>query len=80
MTGYSGPAGVRGIDSFGRFAKGVAAGDFDEEHAVRAGAATAGVLFHLPTSQLDRTIRGYLALSNGEDVPPTSLLFGPPTQ
>jgi hypothetical protein len=80
MTGYSGPAGVRGIDSFGRFAKGVAAGDFDEEHVVRAGAATAGVLFHLPTGQLDRTIRGYLAMSNGEDVPPTSLLFGPPPQ
>jgi hypothetical protein len=77
VYGYTGPPGTRFISEFGRFAKGVANGDFDEEFTLRAGAIAAGIALHLPTGQFDKTLRGLMAFQDG-DAPSTAILLGPP--
>jgi uncharacterized protein YnzC (UPF0291/DUF896 family) len=77
VYGYTGPPGTRFISEFGRFAKGVANGDFDEEFTLRAGATAAGIALHLPTGQFDKTLRGLMAFQDG-DAPSTAILLGPP--
>jgi len=37
-----------------------------------------GVLFHYPAAQLDKTVRGFLALANGKTSNPAALIVGPP--
>lgn len=50
-------------------------GEADEALA-RAANSTAGILLHYPATQLDRTARGAIALSKGED-DPSAVILGP---
>ncbi len=75
--GYRGPAGL-GIFAEGtNAAKAAAELDFDESFWRPANKA-AGMVFHYPASQLDATVRGAMALWNGETTNPGVIFFGPP--
>lgn len=74
--GYSGPAGARVFSELGRLGKQTAQGEADEA-AFRAANSVAGILFHYPATQLDRSVRGTLTWLEG-DAPPTAPLVGPP--
>ncbi len=51
-------------------------GEIDEA-MLRAANSTAGVLFHYPATQVDKTVRGVAAFAEG-DAGPQAILFGPP--
>lgn len=76
--GYQGPAGTRFFSSVADFSKQVAQGEIDEA-ALRALNQTAGILFHYPAAQVQRTVEGVTALTEGEeDADLRALAFGPP--
>lgn len=74
---YSGPAGARGFSTAGNLL--VQARQMKADEAFfRALNAAAGVYFHYPAAQVDRTVRGIIALANGETQNPLAPLVGPP--
>jgi len=74
---YRGPAGL-GIFAEGtNAAKALAELDLDESFW-RPANRTAGMIFHYPAAQLDATVRGAMALWNGETDNPAAIFFGPP--
>jgi hypothetical protein len=75
--GFKGPASTRGITSIGDLAQQAKQGDADEAFW-RALNNTGGVLFHYPAGQIDRTVRGFLALKDGTSHNPLALAVGPP--
>lgn len=75
--GYEGPAGARFFADIGKFAKQVEQGDADEAFW-RSANELGGVVFHYPASQIDRTVRGVYALSEGKTDNPLAILAGPP--
>jgi hypothetical protein len=75
--GYEGPAGTRFYSEAGRLAKQVMQGEVDEA-LLRSLNKTGGILFHYPASQLDATLRGFLAYNEGKTDNPAAILFGPP--
>jgi hypothetical protein len=77
FNGYSGPAGTRFFSEFGSFAKQVEQGEMDEA-AIRALNKVSGIFFHYPAGQVDRTVRGFSAILDGDTTNPSALLFGPP--
>lgn len=79
FRGYEGPAGTRFFAEAGRFAKQVEQGEVDEA-LVRSMNQTAGVLFHYPAGQVDRTLRGMMAIQDGQTANPAAVLVGPPRQ
>lgn len=76
VAGYTGPAGARFFGEVGRFGKQVAQGEADEALA-RSANSMLGILLHYPSTQLDRTMRGAIAVSEGE-AGPEAVLLGPP--
>jgi len=82
-AGYEGPAGARAFSTAGDLAKQVSQLDADKDYYgldepfFRALNAAGGVYFHYPASQVDKTVRGILALVNGETSNPAAILFGP---
>jgi GNAT superfamily N-acetyltransferase len=74
---YSGPAGGRIFGQIGRFVKQAQQGELDEAF-FRSLNQAAGILLHYPAGQVDRTVRGIMALKSGDTSNPLSLLFGPP--
>ena len=48
-----------------------------DEALVRSVVNLTGDVFGIPVTQIQRTVRGWLAWEAGE-APPTSILFGPP--
>jgi hypothetical protein len=76
FRGYQGPPGTRFFAEAGQLAKQVQQGEADEAFW-KAANKTAGILFHYPAGQVDRTVRGFRALQEG-DAGPGALLFGPP--
>ena len=76
MAGYTGPAGARAFVELGKFGKQVSQGEVDEA-LLRSTNSMAGVLLHYPSGQLDRTVRGLIAVSEGRGNV-ASPLVGPP--
>ena len=72
---YTGPAGVRMISDAGSFAKQAHQGEFDDAFR-KAAINLVGDLFALPSAQINRTITGAQALSEGKTVNPAALVFG----
>lgn len=75
-AGYEGPAGARGFATITRLATQVRQMEADEAFW-RATNATAGVLFHYPAAQVERTFRGIKALIEGDTDNPLAVFVGP---
>lgn len=77
--GYSGPAGTRFFSDMAKLGKQVQQGEADEA-LLKAANSAAGVLFHYPALQIERTVSGIEAVSEGT-AGPRAILFGvPPKQ
>lgn len=74
---YSGPAGVRFFNEVQKLAKQIAQGE-DDAAFFKALNSSAGILFHYPAGQLNRTAEGVNAYLNGETENPAALIVGPP--
>jgi hypothetical protein len=61
---YGGPAGLRFIQEVYKFSQQVNQGDVDQA-LVRSGVNVAGIATHLPSAQINRTIDGVVAISEG---------------
>lgn len=79
MYGYSGPAGTRLFSESGKLIKQAEQGEPDAALA-KAANNTAGILFHYPAGQVQRTSEGFIALKDGETSNPAALLFGKPKE
>ena len=75
--GYSGPAGLRFFSDLYRLGAQVGQGEFDMA-AFKAANNTAGVLFHYPAGQVNRTVEGTAALIEGRTDNPLAVIAGPP--
>lgn len=73
---YNGPAGARIITELSKLITDVEKGTYNES-AARAANNAAGILFHYPAGQVDRTARGIAALANGDTSNPGVLITGP---
>lgn len=73
---YGGPAGVRFFNDLAKLGKQVSQGDVDEA-LLKAANSAAGVLFHYPAGQVQRTALGIKAVIEGK-AGPHAVLFGPP--
>jgi hypothetical protein len=73
---YSGPAGASVISQVGNVGKQIAQGENDEA-LWRSVNRAAGTTLHYPAAQVDRTVRGIIAVAEGE-AGPQALLVGPP--
>lgn len=74
--GYSGPAGTRFFADMARLGQQLQQGELDEG-LVKAANQAAGVLFHYPAMQVERTVAGFEAWRAGE-AGAQAVLFGPP--
>lgn len=72
---YGGPAGLRIFGDTGKFAQQVRQGEFDDAFRKTAINLT-GDLLGLPSAQINRSITGAQALSEGKTQNPAALLFG----
>lgn len=72
---YQGPAGLRLVVDGGKFAKQVSQGEFDDAFR-KSSVNLIGDLFGLPSAQINRTITGTKALSEGKTSNPTAVVFG----
>lgn len=77
--GYEGPAGTRFYSEMVNLIKQAGQGEVDEA-ALKSLNQVAGILLHYPAGQVQRTIDGYVALSEGRTNSPTALVFGPPKE
>lgn len=75
--GYSGPAGNRFFASLTDFGKQVAQGDLDRP-LVKKATDVVGILAHLPSGQINRSVDGIMALIEGDTVNPAAILLGAP--
>jgi hypothetical protein len=76
---YTGPAGLRFFSEIFRLGKQVEQGEADEAFW-KALNSTAGILFHYPSGQVQRTAEGIAALAEGETVNPGVILVGTPAE
>lgn len=72
---YTGPAGLRAVADTVTFAKQAHQGEFDDAFR-KASINIIGDLFGLPSAQINRTITGAQALSEGKTANPAALVFG----
>ena len=75
MRGYEGPAGLRGIVTIQRAAQQAGQGEFDRGFR-RSAVDLLGIGLGLPSAQINRTIDGLEALSEGETENPLSAVMG----
>ena len=75
---YSGPAGLSFFGDAYRLLDQAQQGEVDEAF-LRALNRAAGVAFHYPAGQVDRTVRGMIAVAEGE-AGPQAILVGPPVE
>ncbi|MCX6539237.1 MAG: hypothetical protein NT151_09955 [Acidobacteria bacterium] len=75
--GYAGPAGMRMIQAVYGLGQQVKQGEFDEG-LWKAVNSTAGILFRYPALQVQRSIDGVVALSEGTTSNPMALVSGKP--
>lgn len=74
---YSGPAGLRLFSEATKLAKQIQQGEWDTAMR-KALVNTSGILFHLPSGQVNRTWDGVQALSDGTTQNPLAPLVGAP--
>jgi hypothetical protein len=72
---YGGPAGLRFFQELDKLGKQVGQGELDRALA-RSVVNVGGVLLHLPSGQINRTVDGVIAMSEGKTDNPAALLFG----
>lgn len=72
---YTGPAGLRAIADSYQFAKQFGQGEFDDAFR-KAAVNLAGDLLGLPSAQINRTITGVKALSEGKTQNPAAAVLG----
>lgn len=77
--GYEGPAGTRFYSEMVNLIKQAGQGEADAA-AWKSLNQVAGILLHYPAGQVQRTVDGYVALSEGRTNSPTALMFGPPKE
>ncbi|MBR0568360.1 hypothetical protein J5J83_19740 [Azoarcus sp. L1K30] len=75
--GYQGPAGVRFFSEVQKLAQQIDQGNLDMA-LFKAANNTAGVLFHYPAGQVNRTVEGAVSMIEGDTSNPMSLVVGPP--
>lgn len=75
---YQGPAGLSMLSDFSKLATQAAQGEADEAFW-RSLNRVGGTLLHYPAGQLDRSVRGAIAVAEG-DAPPQAVLLGPPRE
>jgi hypothetical protein len=75
VFGYTGPAGTRFFSELAKLSQQVQQGDIDKP-LLRAALATGGILFHLPATQVQHMVDGYLGLANDRTDNPLALLTG----
>lgn len=75
VRGYQGPAGVRLISDTIKFTQQAKQGEFDDAFR-KAAINLIGDFTGLPAAQVNRTITGVQALSEGETKNPAAVLFG----
>ena len=72
---YGGPPGLRVLQELDRFGKQAAQGELDR--ALRkSGVNAAGILLHLPSGQINKTLDGAMALEEGDSENPLVLASG----
>ena len=74
---YQGPAGTRIFGDSVALAVQIGQGDVDQAF-LRSANRVGGIVFHYPALQVDRTVRGVVALAEGETDNPLALVAGPP--
>ena len=74
--GYQGPAGTRLIQQMYDVANQAWQGEADEG-LWKALNATGGIIFRYPAGQVQRSVEGLVALSEGQTSNPAAVLFGP---
>jgi len=72
---YAGPASLRLFSELTKLGKQAAQGEIDEPFA-KAALNTGGILFHLPTGQITKTVDGIVALTDGRTDNPGVLVGG----
>lgn len=77
VRGYAGPAGTRAIQVGYQVGTQIKQGEVDEGLGKAANQA-AGILFRYPAQQVQRTVDGWVALSEGRTKNPAVLLVGAP--
>lgn len=76
-TGYGGPASLRFFSEADKLAQQVNQGELDR--ALRKSAINiAGIVFHLPGTQVNRTIDGITAIADGKTANPLAIATGGP--
>jgi GNAT superfamily N-acetyltransferase len=75
--GYGGPAGLRFFQELDKLGQQIGQGEADRA-LTKSAINTAGVLFHLPAGQINRTIDGTAALVEGRTSNPLAVVVGPP--
>lgn len=76
-TGYNGPAGLRFVQEFYNLATQIRQGEADEA-LLKSTINVLGILFKLPSAQINRTIGGVNALASGQTSNPAAVIAGPP--
>lgn len=72
---YGGPAGLRALQELDRFGQQAAQGEMDR--ALRKSAINAaGVVFHMPSGQINKTLDGAMSLAEGDSENPLVLASG----
>jgi hypothetical protein len=77
--GYEGPAGARAFAALSRLGQQIQQGELDEAFW-RALNSVAGVIFHYPATQVERTTTGVAAIAEGRTSRPTAVVAGPPRE
>lgn len=76
-SSYGGPAGLRFFQEFFNLATQIHQGEADAA-LLKSVSNIAGILLHLPSSQINRTVGGIDALIEGETENPAAVFAGPP--
>jgi hypothetical protein len=74
-TAYGGPAGLRFFQELDKLGKQIGQGELDRALA-RSLVNVGGIALHLPSAQINRTVDGVIALSEGKTENPLTVLFG----
>ena len=75
--GYGGPAGARLFSQLGNLGRQIGQGEVDEA-MLRSLNEVMGIVFHYPSNQFGRLVRGYFELQEGKTENPAVILLGPP--
>lgn len=74
---YGGPAGLRFLQEMDKLAAQANQGDADMP-LFKSLMSAIGILFHLPSGQINRTVEGTIAIMDDKSDNPLSLVVGPP--